>query len=206
MKRGPGTGIATAAAAICLAGLWGCGMFSPRDPVSGGGPGAVCLTPTNALSVIQNVQANYGLEAGKTCYEQMLDPVFVFHPDAADSIDAIPANPNPYANWNRDVEVDSNSALALNATFRSVVFDHEYATASISPDGRTQVRFYAYHLIVKASLVPPPDTLFQGLADITLVRGATEQWSITTWVDHRDGSGLKSWGYVRRYIRIRQTP
>lgn len=199
MTKGIGFKIATVAAAVCLGGLWGCGLFSPRDPRSGGGPGTICLTPTTPSAVVENVRVNYALPAGKTCYEQMLDIAFAFHPDVADSIEALPDT--VYSNWNRDVEVATNSGLASNGTFRSVAFDSEYAAPSISPDQRTQVRFYAYHLIVKAS-VAVPDTLFQGLADITFVQGASEEWHITNWVDRRDASGRKSWGYLRRLFRF----
>jgi len=194
-----GSKFAMAAAGVYLAGLCGCGLFSPRDPLSGGGPGTVCLTPTTPAAVIANVQVNYALPAGRTCYEQMLDNTFVFHPDVADSIEALPDT--VFAHWTRDVEIATNAGLASNGTFRSVAFDSEYAAPSISPDQRTQVRFYYYHLIIKASLAVP-DTLFQGLADLTLVQGFGEEWHITDWADHRDASGRRSWGYLRRLFRF----
>ncbi len=202
MTRGVGPKIATAAAALCCVGLWGCGLFNPRDPLSGGGPGTVCLTPTTPSAVVANVQVNYALPAGVTCYTSMLDAAFAFHPDGADSLEALPDT--VYAHWNRDVESRVATNLASNATFRSVVFDSEYAAPSVSPDQRTEVHFFVYHIVVKPPPLPPaaPDTLFQGLADITFVQGANAQWHITDWTDRRDASGSKTWGYLRRLYRV----
>jgi len=129
----------------------------------------------------------------------MLDASFAFHPDAADSNDALPDT--VYANWNRDIEVRDATNIARNATFHVASFDSEYAARVISADQRTQVRFYAYHLIIHASQVAP-DTLFRGLADITFFQGGDAQWHITNWVDKRDGSGARTWGYLRRVYRV----
>ena len=177
----------------------GCGLFEPRDPRPGGGPGVSCATPNSPDNVVANVLNHYPELAGVTCYTDMLDASFAFHPDAADSNDALPDT--VYANWNRDIEVRDATNIARNATFHVASFDSEYAARVISADQRTQVRFYAYHLIIHASQVAP-DTLFRGLADITFFQGGDAQWHITNWVDKRDGSGARTWGYLRRVYRV----
>ena len=183
---------------VTLAGvLSGC-LFSPRAPRPGGGSGVICLTPNSPEAVLSNVIAHYASVAGVTCYTQMLDATFAFHPDASDSIQALPDT--VYSNWNRDIETRDVSNLASNATFRAASFDSEYAARVISSDQRTQIRFYAYHLIIHASQVP--DTLFRGLADVTYFQGADAQWHITNWVDKRDASGAKTWGYLRARYRV----
>ena len=175
--------------------LSGC-FFSPRDPRPGGGSGVVCLTPNTPEAVLSNVIAHYASVAGVTCYTQMLDATFTFHPDATDSLQALPGT---YSNWNRDVETRDAIGVASDANFHSASFDSEYAARVISSDQRTQIRFYAYHLVVHASQVP--DTLFRGLADVTFFQGGDAQWHITNWVDKRDGSGASTWGFLRAQYR-----
>jgi len=182
-----------------LLALAGCGLFRPRDPLPGGGPSVSCLVPDTPDAVVTNILQHYGALSGVTCYTQMLDAGFAFHPDAADSIAALPDT--VYSNWGRDVESRDASNVASNATFSLAVFDSQYASPVISPDQRTQTRFYAYRLILHASQVAP-DTLFQGLADITFFQGGDAQWHVTTWIDKRDTSGARTWGYVRRIFRV----
>jgi len=130
----------------------------------------------------------------------MLDASFAFHPDATDSNEIAPGDTS-YVHWTRDIESRDARNVAADATTRLVSFDGEYASRVISADQRTQIRFYNYHLILHASQVAP-DTLFQGLADITFFQGDDAQWHITSWVDKRDGSGARTWGYLRRVYRV----
>jgi hypothetical protein len=188
---------------LVLAGLLalvaGCGLFKPRDPLPGGGPSVSCLTPNIPDNVVTNVVDRYATVVGVTCYTQMIDTSFAFRPDAADSIQA--GEPTPYANWNHDVEARVASELALDTAARLVSFDSLYAPTVISPDQRTQTRFYAYHLIIHASRAAP-DTMFSGLADLTFYQGDDAEWHLTQWVDKRDASGLRTWGYLRRLYRV----
>jgi len=178
----------------------GCGLFEPRDPRPVGGPGVNCATPNSPDNVVSNIVNHYGELAGTTCYSDMLDVTFAFHPDAADSNELAPGDTS-YVHWTRDVESRDARNVAADATFHIAAFDSEYAARVISADQRTQIRFYAYHLILHASQVAP-DTLFQGLADITFFQGGDAQWHITNWVDKRDGSGARTWGYLRRVYRV----
>lgn len=188
-------------ATLALLGLVaGCGLFEPRDPRPGGGPGVNCATPNSPDNVVANIVNHYAELAGVSCYTDMLDETFLFHPDLTDSSE-VPPGDMVFVNWNRDVESRDARNIAAAATFHSVSFDSEYAARVISPDQRTQVRFYAYHLIIRAPQVAP-DTLFQGLADITFFQGSDAQWHITNWVDKRDGSGARTWGYLRRVYRV----
>ncbi len=187
---------------VLLASIWslvltGCGLFEPRDPRPGGGVGVSCLVPNTPENVIANLLDHYASGPGLTCYVSMLDSAFLFHPDGQDSIEALPDT--VYASWNRDVEARVTSDLAANTTFRVAVIDTEYAPRVISVDH--QIRFYKYHLIIHASRAAP-DTLFSGLADITFFQGTDAQWHITNWVDKRDGSGARTWGYLRRLYRV----
>ena len=183
--------------------MLGCGIFSPRDPRPGGGPAVACLTANAPDDVVSNVVAQYASFPGHTCYSSMLDTSFTFHPDAGDSIDAATAGQDTvYANWSASVESSVDLLLAREATFHMTVFDSMYATTVTSPGPpRTELRFYAYHLIIHAPK-PAPDTLFQGHADITFTQRPDAQWTITGWQDRRDGSGARTWGYLRRLYRV----
>jgi len=150
--------------------------------------------------VVANVLNHYAELAGVSCYTDMLDSAFAFHPDFTDSVEA---GGTVYGSWTKSVEQTDATLLARNATFHAVVFDSEYAARVISADQRTQVRFYAYHLIIRErSPQAAPDTLFRGLADISFFQGGDAQWHITNWADKRDGSGARTWGYLRRVYRV----
>jgi hypothetical protein len=182
---------------LALLTLASCGLFEPRNPKPGGGTIVPCVTPNSPEDVITNIVDHYASDAGITCYTSMLDASFVFHPDPGDSNEALPDT--VYVGWNRDVETRVDQNLAVNATFHQAVFDSEYAARVVSADGHTQIRFYAYHLRIRAP--QSADTLYQGRADLTLFQGSDTQWRITDWADKRDGSGLRSWGYLRRLYR-----
>jgi len=192
-------GIAAVLSLLTVVLVSGCGLFDTRPVRPGTGPVVTCLTPNTVDAVVSNVLDQYAVLAGITCYTAMLDTSFAFHPDPSDSLDALPDT--VFAHWTRDVEVRDASTMAANVTFRIVAFDSLYAPTVISPDQRTQTRFYAYHLIVHASQVAP-DTLFQGRADITFFQGSDAQWHVTQWIDRRDASGLRTWGYLRRVYRV----
>ena len=176
----------------------GCGLFKPRDPEPGGAV-SDCLAPSGSAgpnNVVTNVVSHYASVAGLTCYSSMLDTSFAFHPDPADSIEALPGI---FDNWNREDESNDASNIAGDASFHSVVLDSQYASPVLSSDQRTLTRFYAYHLIVRSS---KPDTLYQGRADITFFQSANAEWHITTWIDRRDASGQRTWGYLRSLYRV----
>ncbi len=176
--------------------LWGCGLFKPRNPEPGGGVPSDCLTANTPDNVVTNVLAHYAAVNGITCYTSMLDSSFAFHPDPTDSIEALPGI---FSGWNRNVETNDVSNIASDAKFHAAFFDSQYAVQVLSSDQRTLTRFYAYHLIVRSS---KPDTLYQGRADITFFQSSNAVWHVTEWVDHRDASGLRTWGYLRSLYRF----
>src|SRR6267378_3086565 len=107
----------------------GCGLFKPRDPRPGGGPGVNCATPNSPDNVVANVANHYAELAGVSCYTDMLDTSFVFHPDAADSIEA--GTDTVFAHWTHDVEARDAANVAGNAKFHVASFDSEYAARFI---------------------------------------------------------------------------
>src|SRR5882762_9735873 len=122
MGRRESTGAALLLA-VFLTQATGCGLFQPRPPRPGGGGGVTCLVPNTPDLVMANVRLHYGSLQGVTCYSSMLDTAFVFHPDASDSISALPDT--VYAHWTRGIESRVATSLASDATFDSMVIDSE---------------------------------------------------------------------------------
>lgn len=177
----------------------GCGLFDTRDPEEPPPPVAGCrpLTGGPIAAVIPNIEDFYGRGSSATCYISMLDTTFAFHPDVQDSTQATVGR---YDGWDEVVEETVNSAIGSRQDFMEVDFIQEYATAIISTDQRTQVRFLEYQLRVSYTPLPPalPDTVrYSGLADITFRQGDDGQWKIGDWVDRRGSTGDPTWGILR---------
>jgi hypothetical protein len=181
-------------AAACMA-VGACGLFETRDPMKPPPPGAGGCRPLTAgptSAVIPNIEDSYGRDSTVTCYSSMIDTSFAFHPDPTDSSLAPPGR---YIAWNDSVEVRVNGNIATQQDFNSVGLTDKGGEI-ISPDSRTELRFYDY--LVRISFNLSPDTLrYTGVADITFHRGADGQWRITSWVDHRGVVNDSTWGLLR---------
>jgi hypothetical protein len=178
----------------------GCGLFKPRDPVrvGGGSSCSICLARSTANNVEANVQQTYGSDSCLSCYTDGLDASFAFHPDPTDIIQS---DSTIFANWNYNVESRVAANIAADTVFVTAVFDSEYAPRSIvdQPLPRRETRYYAYHVWVYTQ---SDSVRYQGLADVTYQESSDALWRITTWVDKRDGSGLQTWGLLRRDYRV----
>jgi len=178
---------------VCFA-IGACGLFETRKPTEPQTPTEGCrpLTTSPTLAVIPNIQDFYGRVGSATCYSSMVDTSFAFHPDPTDSSLA-PAG--TYIAWNDSVETRVNGNIANRQDFISVGLT-DTGGAIISPDQRTELRFYDY--LVRISLSGSPDTLrYTGTADITFYRGGDGQWRMTDWVDHRGAVSDSTWGLLR---------
>ena len=184
--------------AACLM-VGACGLFETRTPEQPPPPPEGCRPLTSGtLAVVLNIEDFYGRLSGRTCYVSTLDTSFVFHPDPQDSSQFLPST--PFDAWDEVVEGQVNESIASVQKFIQVDFIDEYANAIISTDQNTEQRFWNYELRL---VVTAPDTLrFTGKADLTLHRGNTGEWRITSWVDHRGGVTDSTWGFLRGSSRI----
>ncbi|HET9252770.1 MAG TPA: hypothetical protein VFP58_11710, partial [Candidatus Eisenbacteria bacterium] len=144
-----------------------CGLFDTRDPAEPTPPSEDCLALTNSVAVTANIETSYGRLNLITCYSSLFDTTFAFHPDAQDSLQ----NPDGFAGWDEKVEAEHSSEIATLQTFINVNFPSQYQPAIISPDQKTEVRFYDYVIRV-TGLVQADTTVarFSGRADITFRR------------------------------------
>lgn len=201
MRRKAGIAATLAAVAGLLAA--GCGLFETRDPEQPSTK-ADCGLPltSGATATVFNLQQFFGRSGYETCYDNLIDSSFAFHPDLQDSSLFLPEA--PFVDWNREVEINVNGKIATTADFILVQFLGKYADTIISPDQATEQRFLNYQVKIRDdSLLVANDTLrFTGKADLTLHRGSNGEWKVTSWLDHRGGATPDStWGRLRGIYR-----
>jgi len=195
-------------AVLFLTGSLSCGLFATRDPVQPSGSQFPCLTLSSPDNVVTNILQAYGQTDGLGCYVSTLadfvsttEPGFRFHPDPTDSSEA-PAG--QYDSWTKTVEerVAENIANSARRDSFRLTFKLPYETITSQPD--LVIRRYTYEMRFNDSATPPAitDSLFQGLAEIS-IRRAGGVWQITDWVDRRDPGGTTTltWGYLRGSYR-----
>jgi hypothetical protein len=176
----------------------GCGLFETRTPTKPpGGSLFTCLTLDAQDNVYLNVQRAYGRGDGLGCYVSTLDDnAFRFHPDPTDSSE----QGAQFVNWDKSVEETVSNAIigAVDSIYLQLKLPYEAIT--VQPDVET--RKYAYEIETVGGAIA--DTLFQGVAEITIRRGSGGAWQITDWYDRRDPNGTTSrtWGYLRGSYRI----
>lgn len=178
----------------------GCGLFEPREPrVAVPVPAPPCRAQSQPDSVIANIVVHYGL--GTPCYEDQLadsldatEPGFHFFADIQDYLARdTPGVPNPFDNWNLLVERTVTHSIATNVDTVLVFFDSEYAGRVTSTNPARETRYYNYRVLIPT---PTDTTRYQGQAELTFIQ-VTSDWFLETFRDHRDGSGLPTWGSLR---------
>ncbi|HSQ60955.1 MAG TPA: hypothetical protein VLT84_11100 [Acidobacteriota bacterium] len=189
------------ALAACLllglaAGGAACDLFEARKPNDPGSNFFPCLSLGDKENVFTNILRSYGRGDGLSCYLTTLDETgFAFHPDPADSTEA-PAD--LYKNWTKLVERQVTQNLVSGATSFGLRYTD---TLVVSPGDDAEVRRYTYEIEFKGAAIP--DTLFQGIAEITIRRSNAGLWQVTDWVDRRDpgGTTTRTWGFLRGAFR-----
>lgn len=184
--------------AMALSSAPGCGLFKPRSSEKPSTPSVPCSNLRVPSDAEGEILKQYARPGGSSCYSACIDTGFIFHPDPTDSAEALPLT--PFVGWNRDVETSVEQRLERAADSVLVSFDSLYAATS-HPRQDQEIRFCYYHLYFKAA----GDTAlvrYQGLADITYRQNLGDnKWRILDWADKRDGSGLSTWGTLRRTYR-----
>jgi len=194
-------------AVLLLTGSLSCGLFETRTPVAPDGATSFdCLTLSSPDNIVANVLRAYGHPDGLGCYVSTLgdfisttESGFRFHPDPTDSAEALPRL--PYLGWDKTIEdrVAENIANAARQDSFRLTFKLPYDHITDLPD--LVIRRYTYEMRFNGSAIT--DSLFQGLAEISMVRTGGE-WKITDWVDRRDpgGTTTRTWGYLRGSYRV----
>lgn len=181
--------------AIVLAGGVSCDLFETRTPNDPGSNTFPCESLDAAENVYVNIERAYGRGDGLPCYLSSLNDSMVFDFDDTDSLE----NVGQYLNWRKDIEQQDAQRIASGATSFFLQLSDTFTVVLLQSD--VQRRRYAYEIQFKGSAIP--DTLFQGLAEITVRRNAGGQWLVGEWVDRRDPGGTTSrtWGYLRQAYR-----
>ncbi|HLQ67165.1 MAG TPA: hypothetical protein VK123_08050 [Candidatus Limnocylindrales bacterium] len=178
----------------------GCGLFDTRDPKLPTTPTAPCANYTEPDSLVLNIRVHYGQLSVASCYNPMLDSLFLFHPDPVDSS----VNPTPFLKvWNQQVEgrVATNIAADSVAMFQTF-FDGTYQSPIVDPGPpRRETRFYNYHILF-TRIGRFAAIRYQGRAEITFEQETGTLWRIRYWTDHADTSGYPTWGRLRADHRV----
>jgi hypothetical protein len=156
-----------------------------------------CAPLTAQSDVFVNIEQAYGRGDGLPCYLSSLSETIVFDFDDADSLSP---PPEKYLLYTKSVEQVVAQNIANGADSFFLELKTPYTLIRNDPDAQT--RRYAYEIKFKSSGIP--DTLFQGLAEITVRKNASGQWQAGEWIDRPDPAGTTSrtWGYLRGQYRI----
>ena len=182
---------------LFLTGGLSCGLFETRKPNDPGQNTFPCAPLTAQSDVFANIEQAYGRGDGLPCYLSSLSDSIVFDFDDADSNSS---PPDTYLLYKKSVEqVVAQNIASAGGDSLFLQLKAPYTLIRNDPDAQT--RRYAYEIKFKGTI---PDTLFQGLAEITVRKNAGGQWQASEWIDRPDPAGTTSrtWGYLRGQHRI----
>jgi hypothetical protein len=179
---------AALAGLLLLMAAAGCGMFETREPEEGEGEQSLWQPPTSPEIIVRNLEVAF--ENGIfNDYERALTPDFTFHPDLADSLDVEGGRPGAFANWTRDVEVQTASAIFASAD--SLILLLGVPSIEIEGDDRLMKQNYLLTLLTAGG-----STIYEG--DVWFwVRQVGGEWYIYHWEDIATSSSRRSWGFLK---------
>lgn len=183
--------------AFLLGGGVSCDLFETRKPNDPGGIRFPCATLDFPSNVFTNIVQAYGRGDGIPCYVSNLsDVLLLFDFDDVDSLDS----PPQFQSWTKNIEQRVAQNIASGADSFFLQFKVPYTSVVSQPD--VQTRRYTYEIRFKGTAIT--DTLFQGLAEITIRKNLGGQWLVESWVDRPDPAGTtpRTWGYLRGQYRI----
>jgi hypothetical protein len=184
------------AALALVVGLCGAGcLFQPRESQAPKPGGEVTWVPPatlgNALGnmkrALDNKQLiNYGKSFSPQTFEMVLDPA-----------DEAELGQNEFATWSASQEEQRMSGILSSAAATLTV--HWVPRDSLDLQ---QTRYYE-DLNYRLEFRSPGGTVeYSGRVDLYFQDDGTGQWFITRWVDKRDGSSNRTWGWLRARNRV----
>jgi len=176
-----------------LLGGGGC-LLSARSPEAPSKTNQVPYQPPTTMSlVLTNVQATFSAKVVDN-YTRSLDPNFGFVPDPADESESGEL-PSWWASWNKQEEVQAFTNILNQPS--TVTINFSWGSANIATDpNNSNIQYYQDLPYVMTLYKAQKDTVFSGKADLYMVE-TNGLYSITKWVDKRDGSAHATLGLVR---------
>lgn len=176
-------------------------LFDSRDaqPPKGPGTGGCILdTPERAFFCMKQALANQ--QSGD--YERSISENFTFSPTPADSLDQAFTGVPVYANWTKDVEMQTLNLLLDDTNFTQV----DFGTPSRLINKNTFVRWNVSYSLKTVTNAAPTDTvIYKGVAHID-VKNENGNWRVTFWDEVETVSGFSTWGFLRGIQRLRLSP
>jgi hypothetical protein len=185
------------AAALTLAVLLlgaGC-LFQPRVPEDPRQTPEVTWVPPAALgNALGNMQRaldnkqliNYGKSFSPVSFELILDPA-----------DEAELGQNEFATWSASQEEQRMSGILSSTTATLAVYWVPRDSLDLQ-----ETRYYEdlnYRLEFRGA---SGTVEYSGRVDLYFQDDGTGQWYITRWVDKRDGSNNRTWGWLRARNRV----
>jgi hypothetical protein len=185
--------VAVIALAVALLGA-GC-LFQPREPVPPGQGGEVVWVPPAALGnalgnmkrALDNKQLiNYGKSFSPQSFEMVLDPA-----------DEAELGQNEFTTWSASLEEQRMSGILSSTPGTLTVYWVPRDSLDLQ-----QTRYYEdlnYRLEFRGS---GGTVEYSGRVDLYFQDDGTGLWFISRWVDKRDGSNNRTWGWLRARNRV----
>src|SRR5262249_40253278 len=155
-------------------------------------------TPERAFVCMKQALANQ--QSGD--YERSISESFNFSPTPADSLDQAFTGVPVYANWTKDVELQTFNLLLDDTKFTQVNF----GTPSTLINKNTFVRWNVSYSLTTVTNAAPTDTVtYKGVAHID-VKNENGNWRVTFWDEVETVPGFSTWGFLRGTQRLRLSP
>jgi len=190
-RRG-GAWLAAVAGLALLVLPWGCLLSTREDEGAGGTEGAVWRDPSSlgialgnmkrALEATPKNMTNYGRSFSGAHFEMVLDEA-----------DRSELGHDDFETWDASLEEQRMNGI-LNATEATLKV---YWTARDSVDISPTVQYYkdlSYRLEFREA---SRSVNYSGKVDLYFEDNGAGLWYITRWVDKRDGSPNRTWGWLR---------
>jgi hypothetical protein len=180
------------ALAWLLAVTAGC-IFSNRDPEQGTGPQIPLHRSTLPDSVLYNIRVSLEWKSADS-YGLSLGTDFTFEPDPADESEI--NDPTFWEGWNRDREIRAfDDILTVPDAARIAFAWPPPIPTPLGGDNPDEVYYRDLKYELRLTGVASPVTV-SGRVDLYLAE-ANGLWSVSSWVDKRDGSPNRTLGYIR---------
>jgi len=177
-------------------------LFDSREakPPVGPGTGGGCVIDSPELAFVCMKQSLANQQSGD--YERSISEAFKFSPTPADSLDQAFTGVPVYANWTKDVEMQTLNLLLDDTNFTQV----DFGTPSRIINKITFVRWDVSYSLKTVTVAAPTDTvLYKGEAHID-VRNENGNWRVTFWDEVATVPGFSTWGFLRGIQRLRLSP
>lgn len=175
--------------------LGGC-IFDTREPKGGGnGEGVEWVSPETMGNALGNMQRALEVKILTNYGRSFSEEELVM--DLAEG-DKQELGDNPFESWSAAQEEQRMSGI-LNSTEAELAITW---TVTDSLDEGESTRYYRDLQYLLTFEKPDSVAEYSGEVDLWFEDDGAGLWYITQWIDKRDGSGLRTWGWLRASNKV----